>query len=202
MLPGYRTTEYQPPLFDAPLKAAGSMRNICGEFVELCTAKVTGARRLKTDSNAVICPDLHYEDRTWFECKSVGKSNFSIIYSHRWEKECQFVVDGNAVMYWIWNHAGKVGSADTPGNVRREVAEKLKAVYVVSHPVLSDLLQGLPVDLNTHYYTGGPGRKTYRGTGWKVPISRLRNVTAYMGRTAPMHIRGIFVRSVPIYTGV
>lgn len=197
---GYRSDEYQTTLFDAPLRAAGSMRNVCGEFVELCTRKLTGAKRLKTSSKIRCCPDLHFEDNIWFECKSIGKTGYSILYRHRLEKETEFVRSGNRLYYWLWHHAGRIGEQQTAADIRRAVAASLRAVYVVRHDDLAGLLSGVPVCLNSMYYSNHGPNGIHKGDGWKIPIRGLRAATGYIGQTPKMHVRGVFVRSIPVYS--
>jgi hypothetical protein len=162
---------------------------------------MTGARRLKTDCNAEICPDLYFDDDVWFECKSVGKTSAIIIYEHRHEKYLRFVSRGNSLYYWIWHHSGKVGAAETANDIRREVASSLRSVYVIDQRTLHGLLSGTPQSLNSHYYSGGLGREVFRGAGWKVPIKAIQSHCLLNSRTVPMYVRGVFVKSVPVYFG-
>ena len=195
----YRSLEHQPTLFAADLKSSAAVRNVCGEFAELCTSRLTYARRMRTDSRAEICPDLHLEDNVYFECKSVGRNNFTIIYQHRQEKDLRFVENGNELFYWIWHHNGRVGSAASADDARRILAAGLSGLYVLGHAVLSDLLSGPTVTLNSHYYSNHRA-DAFRGSGWKLKIRDIRNVCGPVGTTAPMWIRGVPVRSVPVYS--
>lgn len=199
MLPAPRPFDYQLSLFDKPIYRLGSIRNICGEFAELCTQVQTGAVRLKTDSRAAICPDLHLRDNIWFECKSVGRTNELMIYQHRHLKELGFTNSGERLFYWVWHHSAKPGQAKTVQGLHRDIAGSMRGVYIVDYASLCQFLSDVPVMLNTMYYSNHT-RDEIRGSGWRFPIRRLREVAFVIGATSRMVVRGIEVPAVPVYS--
>jgi hypothetical protein len=194
----FQSTHYQKTLFDPPLRAVGALRNICGEFAELCTQRVSGARRLRTDSRQTICPDLHFDDNIWFECKSVGKSGYAIIYQKRYEKERTFISQGNQLVYWIWSHGGAIGKAASVGEIQQQFSENLRCVYVVDCRELWSYLDETPVILNNSYFSNSRAGG-FKGSGWRINKAQLKKITGLAGRTAGFYCRGVYVPSVPIY---
>lgn len=193
-----RGFEYQKPLFSVPIKSIAAIRNICGEFAELCTSKQTGAQRLKTDSRAAICPDLRVSENVWIESKSAGSSKCVIVYQHRHQKESEFVLLGNSLFYWVWSHRSRFGDLTSVEEVRQRWAGGLECLYVIGFPSLSRMLQSPTMVLNSHYYSNHR-KDSFRGYGWKVYLRDIRANSVPVGVTSPMSVRGVSVPSVPVF---
>lgn len=175
-IPRQRSLEIQKTLFETPLKNRGCIRNICGDFVERCTSKLSGGRRLVTDSRYSVCPDLYFAPSTYLECKSVGKANYTIIYKHRWEKENEFCEAGNSIFYWLWRHHGNFKKSQTVESVRFQLSRSFLGVYILERSVLSTLIsQQDSVPLNKYYYSNKHSKGTFKGEGWKLHLRDLQD---------------------------
>lgn len=193
-----RGSEYQRPLFSVPIRSVATIRNICGEFAELCTSKQTGAQRLKTDSRAVICPDLRVSENVWIESKSAGSSKCVIVYQHRHQKESEFVLLGNSLFYWVWSHRTRFGDLTSVDEIQQRWASGLECLYVIGFSALSGMLQSPTMVLNSYYYSNHK-KDSFRGQGWKICLREVRAKSIPIGVTFPMDIRGISVPSVPVF---
>lgn len=184
----YRSEERQLRLFDPPLRSPGSMRNVAGSYVERLTGLLTGARRLVTDARFEICPDLKFSDDLFFESKSVGKTNKVILYKHRIEKEVGFP---HQIVYWIWNHAGNVGVAETVGEIEHQISSTLKGIYAVDLQSVHRHVNRPTSKVNNYYYSNHRA-DSFKGDGWCVG---LREFDA-------QHKMDVIVngRHVPIYS--
>lgn len=185
MLPGFRSSETQLTLWDAPVKSSGSVRNIAGNFIEKCTEKVSQARRLKTDCRAEICPDIGFGNRIWFECKCVGRTNSVIIYKHRLEKDRRFVESGESLYYWLWNHGAKLMDADTIPAAEDRILYSLRSLTIVDHETLVSLLGKPCRSMNSMYYSNHGN--IHKGDGWalplkEIPASKIDSISLFMKR--------------------
>lgn len=171
---------------DPLLLSTGAARSWVGDFFEELTASITGATRLKTDSNADICPDLRFAADTFFECKGVGRSGQAIMYQRRFEKDRRFIDQNTAnVFYWFWRHKAAVLESETIGDLRTALAASVYTVAVISRRTLEEIISTRPLRrINSKYTTAGKrngyGSDNY-GTGWTIPLSRIFEKCAAVG---------------------
>lgn len=197
-LPRPKTADTQLRLFDAPKTiTAAAARSWVGDYFESQTARLTGAVRLRTDCRADICPDLRYDDRTFFECKGCGKNQNVTFYRGRVEKDLSFIeATGSAVVYWLWSHSFPVNEAGDLTELREGLRQTTRRLVVVGHDVLAAVVRDRqPRTLNTAYTRNGTYRLGYGnaragyGEGWCVPLS----VFAERCHTAHVRTRGEYV---------
>lgn len=101
-LPKPRLIDRQQRLFDVDklILTDGEARWATGEFFEQAAADVSGGLRLRTDSTCDICPDVRFEDETYFESKGVGRGASVLFYECRMEKDARFIAAGHSLVYW------------------------------------------------------------------------------------------------------
>lgn len=176
--------EVQPYLFsgcgDRRMKTNAEVRNWVGDYFEFLTQQVTGARRIKTDSQQLICPDLHWYETTFIESKGVGKTNHVIIYKTRQEKDLQFIEAGHSLYYFIWNHKAHCYQHEFRSTLQVDLLDTLKTVFVVPHSVIVKIISILPLRvLNTAYtkdrkHKLGYGQRN-TGEGWSIGLQHFRD---------------------------
>jgi hypothetical protein len=153
-------------------------RNACGDFFEEATAQLLRGARMATDCRCEVCPDVSY-CAGYAESKSVGLNGAVIIYTHRREKDLQFMRENKcSLLYAIWHHSFPVKDAHFEEELRDGLARTMESVILLPAQVLHALLLPLPTRvLNTRPTSGGGNRLGYGtngyGTGWSVKLATL-----------------------------
>lgn len=179
-LPGPRSGERQRLLFETRLLTHGLCRYLTGDFMEEALAALSGAQRLKTDSRCTTCPDLRFTEASFFESKSVGRTDEAIVYEVRLRRDADFCQGPYELYYWFWHHRYKVSQAETCRELYQGLADSLHDVLVVNFTeLLSQYGEGgqSPKLLNNAYAKSGKrvgwGSKGY-GMGWNVAMKPWR----------------------------
>src|SRR5436190_19304275 len=101
------------PLFacgaDLKFRTMAQTRNFVGDWCECATAAASGAKRMRTDCTADICPDLEYGPGVYFESKSIGKTGAAIVYARRAGKDQRFIDVGHRRFDCLRNHRTRAG---------------------------------------------------------------------------------------------
>lgn len=191
-----RNTDRQLDLFDGdvrdrPLVSLGQSRSWVGDFFEELTASLTGAARLRTDSAAEICPDLRLDERTFFECKGIGKSGQAIMYEGRFRKDADLMYENRvSIYYFFWRHRFAVAEARTMNELRRGLAASVESVSILTRNGLENVLSFRTLRAINSQYAGGRQQGGQRkvngyadpkmyGTGWAFPLSDVTNRCAF-----------------------
>lgn len=194
----------QLPLFvggvDMKFRTMAQTRNFVGDWCEVATAAASGARRMKTDCNADICPDLMFDDRTYFESKAIGKTGSAIVYAHRAENDQRFCDRGNRLFYWMWNHGTAAGEMRSIYELREGLSCTIKSLAIVEFQTLYAILKSHPLKvLNNKKKTPagarlGYGSPTYKH-GWNVRLKIINDALCETFTGARLNVYG---RSVEV----
>jgi hypothetical protein len=179
-LPRHKTEYTQRELFP-DTRAPGSMGAIrywLGDFFEEATARITGARRLVTDSRCKYCPDLHLHKRVFLESKGVGNTGAVLLYRGRVERDRNFQRKSRAtLLYCIWRHTAAPCRAECMGSLdtlRSTLATQTVSVMVVPFELVESLVINEPARIiNTRYGRTHDYPNKY-GEGWRLPYRTLR----------------------------
>lgn len=156
---------------DPPLGNHGHVRTVLGDFAEELTAKLFGGRRHKTDSTCGYCPDV-VRGTVYFECKAMGRSNQTFIYSGRLEKDREFAGE-HWLGYVVWWHAVDTSRAETAGELRALMLSQLRGVFVVPFEAIDTIAAGKPVEpLNSKYGRSNEAGSLY-GSGVRISSTEL-----------------------------
>lgn len=170
VLPKARHIDKQMVLFekDKILKSTGSCRTWVGDFFEEATVQVSGAKRLKTDSNCEICPDHQFDEITFFECKGSGKNKQVILYDTRLEKDLRLSKSGRNLCYWIWCHNLRLKGIDTLSELRTRLAEETSEVLICSMGAIWRMVVDKPTRVvNSGWHDGAQG--------WTISTKQLKD---------------------------
>jgi hypothetical protein len=179
----FRSTPH-PLLFagadDFDFRCMAQTRNHVGEFFEAATAAVINGRRLKTDGEVDICPDVQIAPGIFAESKGVGQSGAAIIYECRIEKEMKFAREHAArYFYFFWHHATQAAQEPSLYALRSSLAHSVRSLTILDlETVWSMTRDKAPRMMNPAYSaTHRVAYGSYKyGTGWSIPIKRLRSV--------------------------
>ncbi len=167
-MPGPRVVDRQRRLFPRDITSQGMARCMSGSFYEKLTASVSGAIRLKTDSQCWICPDLKFDDSTYFETKGSGNSGAVIFYEARLKKDQKFLEEtGYKLVYWIWCHKYPVLDAETDEQLFSGLLKSTHTLILV-HP---DLLFYLAFSRETRVVNSG----SQNYAGWTLKTSEIKD---------------------------
>jgi hypothetical protein len=196
----------QMPLFpmgsDKVFRTMAQTRNYVGDFFEAATAAATGAKRMKTDCNADICPDLHYGGETYFESKAIGKTGAAIVYTHRADNDARFLATGRSLYYWFWRHATPAGEMKSLYQLRSHLTQSIQSAAIIEFSQLHRILAAFPIKtLNNKKRTPigarlGYGTETYK-MGWNVRLSAIHEALPVVYLDAAFYVFGSIVR-VPV----
>lgn len=177
-LPGPKSTERQGTLFHADklLTSGGMARWATGQFFEDATRSASGAVRLRTDASCDICPDLRYDQQTFFETKGVGRGASVIFYECRFHKDRRFMEStGNQIVYWFWHHTYPVLQAESYDVLYAGLARSTKRLLIVDHDLLARFVTDKPTRKVNSAYTESGDRLGYGengyGIGWTLRLS-------------------------------
>lgn len=174
----------QPDLWndarDFHFKSFAQTRNYVGDFCEAATAAASGAQRIKTNGTFDVCPDLKFDDRTFFESKAVGKSGSVIIYDSRFEKDIDWTREHGAdLFYWIWRHDLDCQNVATLFDLRRGLGARMRYAMIIAHSTLAEIVAERPKKMLNKQYAGDGARLGYGtrskgyGFGWSIPTSLI-----------------------------
>jgi hypothetical protein len=180
---------------DRAFHSYAQLRPYVGDFYEEATKVWLAARRMQTQANC-LCPDLVIDGPVYFESKSVGTSNASLLYDHRVEKYDQFMAAGHRLYYVFWRHACAAASIRTLFELRRQLSVQTWAVMIVSGEEVHREFWKLK-HFNTSYRgttanaktrTLAPGRTLHAGLlrKWMAGQSRMAWVGSVYGCSIPM----------------
>ena len=180
-LPPPRVENQQPQLFETRELNHGSCRHFTGDFFELATVALVGGKRLRTCSQYATCPDIQWQDKICFECKSVGLTRAAIVYEVRIKRDRKFVRRGYELYYWFWHHKHKVGNEKLIPELNRGLAQNVREVVVVNFTDLDRWLTGRPVKVMNTGQLSRRGKKVGWGSagygmGWGVPVSAVKEM--------------------------
>lgn len=166
-----RSETFWPWVGDRVLPTYPMTRPYIGDFYEEAAAHLLQASRLGYDSQVDVCPDLIIDDLgIYLECKSVGKSNASLLYEHRIEKYERFMSEGRELYYVFWKHdyrwPGVQGT--TLFNLRDELARATRAVALVPAFEVHRAAMAEPQQHTSHR-----GHVGVSGSYSKLPARRL-----------------------------
>lgn len=172
----YRQT-YLFPDIRAP-GSMGAIRYWLGDFFEEATARITGARRLITDSKCAYCPDLHLGKKVFLESKGVGNTGAVLLYRGRVDRDGAFQKrERSKLFYCIWRHVASpcspaaIGSLDT---LRDMLATQTVSVMVVPFELVESLVINEPTRIINTRYGRADREATKYGMGWRLPYRTLR----------------------------
>ena len=165
----------QPVLFDREEYISirgnhGLVRTVIGDFFEDLTATKFNGKRHRTDARCDYCPNVSNSEG-YLEVKATGRSNQTLIYAGRLEKDLAFS-NSNSLKYVIWSHSVATSQLDTVAQLRRKLAKSIRAVYVV--PFLEiyricKLVRETP--LNSAY--GHSDTNPIYGSGYRISLNQL-----------------------------
>lgn len=176
-LPGYRSNERQPLLWDEPLGNHGHIRAVIGNLAEQLTAEYLNGFRHKTVSTCAYCPDVSRgtPPSEFFESKAAGLSGQTFIYEGRLVKDRAFAAL-NPLSYVIWHHRAETKQVSTVGELERLVLRMMRKLYVIPFAEVDAICSRRPIEaLNSAY--GGTDRKVY-GSGYRIPLGILPSFVA------------------------
>jgi hypothetical protein len=176
-------------------------RNYVGDFYEEVTHRVfpTSARH-QIDSQADVCPDLSFGERTFLEVKSVGCSRRSLIYSKRLEKDRAFANAKEIDLFYVfWVHEAKMIDCATLFELRKLLARSTSAAYVVPLKRLERWAQEhAPRVLN--YRHASLTKAAVDMPGWAVPLADIREMACQQSMASwGCMAYGVHVPSVPMF---
>lgn len=155
----------------------GTVRTLVGKFVENIGSIVLGAQLCPDNSTCHYCPDLYLNGR-YIECKSIGNSNQLFVYEGRLLKDRRFVLKGNILYYFIWQHQFKTKYAESHGEVVQGLIKYCRRVYVVPYTEIFRVLSRKKmVKLNNVTY-GAPGNRVYK-YGYQAGLSEFSDFIVF-----------------------
>lgn len=160
---------YQPSLFGFNLGNHGHRRYVVGDFIEYMTAKILRGKRHKCAGNYDYCPDVSVCGK-YIECKAMGKSNQTLIYQGRLEKDRAFVNQGNDLYYAIWSHNSNTLNFNIVEDLQFNILINIEWMALVPfYDIEQYCLWKKPERLNSINY-GSPENPLY-GSGYRIPKS-------------------------------
>ena len=168
-------------LLSKPLKKAAQARNAIGEVAARFAAAALKLDLLPIQANLPVCPDFEKGPLVG-EIKSVGKSNYALIFKWRLEKELKHH-DPARYLYVFVKHACPISCADWREVVGSFGSSKMH-VFGCTLGEVHALVAGERVQLFRRF-TGAPAageegkavhgsmRKGYADGGWHFNISKL-----------------------------
>lgn len=201
-----KAIDRQRRLFDPEtlITSKGQARWAVGEFFEDATAAVSGAVRHRTSGVAEYCPDLRYDDATYFEVKGCGQSSQVILYQCRMQKDELFVREHNvALIYWLWCHKFPVLQAKTFNELGGGLSGAATQLLIVHRDVLCGIVKQMePRVVNSGATKGGRrlgyGLKGY-GTGWTVRTSVIRQQCRQLMGATNVRIGKHSIRGIDVF---
>lgn len=189
-----KSVPIQRRLWESTLRGPGASRYWVGEFCEELTARVSGAKRLKTDSKADVCPDHEFSSEIYFESKASGKTPQIILFSFRLNRYLQFIEQMDVkVYYWIWKHRSSTGGCETVESLQRTLAASLEYVLVVDHDTI------LQCTKECRFRTVNSGCRN--GLGWTIGLKKLMTQSGDPQGFVPpdFSVYGIPIPEIPIF---
>ena len=179
MLPKPKTTDRQHRLFPQPIGNHGHVRIALGFLTERLTASLFGGHVLRTDSRVAYCPDVMVPASlstgnlpTFLECKAMGKSKGSLIYSGRLEKDKLFA-KYNRLYYVIWEHDLDTLQYQTVEELEVAYLLSIRRIYVMPFRTVARICLTVPVTkLNSNY--GHSDTNPVYGAGYRIPAYKLK----------------------------
>ena len=155
------------------------LRNYIGEYFEQKAAHLLGARRCKTDGTKTYCPDLHWHDNVFVECKASGRNGSVIIYKGRATKDISVLEQGNRLYYCIFKHSTACRGINWLSELHTSLEETNKEILLVPAELVIDATLRRPIRrLNSQYSKNhvrmgyGTDSKGY-GEGWCLRFKEL-----------------------------
>lgn len=167
-------TERQLRLFDEPLGGHGHIRTLIGEWTECFFASIFNLNRHKTDCTADYCPDLSTKTAptTYFECKGVGLTKQTFVYSGRLTKDRVFFEQGNELYYLILHHTCKTTDYQTVNQLLEGWKANLQSIYVIHFQDFANIASFRSTEPLNSKYGHSDDNPTY-GSGKRIPLSLL-----------------------------
>lgn len=171
--PPMRPRRVQPRLFPVEhlLRGHGHARYIAGELIEDVTAAIFGGRR-HIDSGAYdYCPDVSIGD-LYLECKAMGTSGQSMVYTGRLEKDYEFT-RRRKLIYCIWHHTAKPNLYETVEDVEAAILANLQwCAWIPFAEIYAYCAARVPEPLNSQY--GKHSNPGVYGSGYRLPKSFIK----------------------------
>lgn len=154
-----------------PLNGHGRVRLLTGEFFELLSEERLGMSRHMCVSKYDYCPDLSRGTR-YFECKAMGLSGSTLIYSGRLEKD-QVFAEKHSLSYLIWHHTCQSEQCETESDLFCELRNSVQwAAIVPLESIVALCRETGETPLNSNY--GGCRTRKIYGSGYRIPKRKLK----------------------------
>ncbi len=169
----YKSTEKQAYLFDQPLGNHGHVRTVAGDLAERLTARYTGGKRHKTQSNAEYCPDVSsdgVDGLRYYESKTVGRSKTGFIYAGRLQKDIRFAQQ-QSLTYVIWHHVADTKEAVTVNYLERLLLHSMRELYLIPFSAIAQACENLTPDRLNSKYGNSDNQDGLYGSGYRLRLS-------------------------------
>lgn len=179
-LPGFRDTSTQLPIWDwvgnIQFTHWAQTRHATGDFAEELVVKQFGGRRMTTDGQADICPDVELSKTDYLEVKSVRAIGQGIIYEHIIDRAQRFVRRNRVKLrYAFVIHDTKPKDSPDLFALRAEMATNIKAIILVPFETIVGLTQTLKMEVMNYRSKAKSGKPDEPMPGWRIPNKQLRD---------------------------